>query len=488
MSVIDPSMKYLLPVLVLSASASLYASDWPRWRGAAFDDVSKETGLMKKWPAEGPRKLWSSDKAGLGYSGVSVSSEALYTLGLKEDTEILLAFDAASGAAKWATPVGPVLINKWGDGPRGTPTVDQDRVYALSGQGFLICVNAATGKQLWTTAMKDFGGKVPGWGYTESVLVDGNLVVCTPGGPQGTLLALDKMTGKKVWQSSEWTDGAQYSSVIAVTHNGSRQYIALTMQHFGGVDAKDGSKLWLADWTGRTAVIPTPIFSEGSVYVASGYGVGCKQVHIGPKNVVEDSWTNANMVNHHGGVILQKGYLYGYSDKGGWVCQDWKTGDVKWASKNLGKGAIHCADDMLYLLEESSGTVVLIDASPEGWSEHSRFKLDPQSTLRKPDGRVWTHPVVANGRLYLRDQEMLSCFEIQETRTASSGAATAVKFLDAEQAKQAALKLFPELGVAGSPLNQAFLARVQEARKSSPETFQDPNWPITVSRDVSKRR
>jgi len=482
-------MKKTLPLLALCALTSLQAADWPRWRGADFDDISKETGLLKTWPADGPRKLWSTDKAGLGYSGFSIVGGTLYTLGLKDDTELLLAFDAATGAPKWSTPVGPMLVNKWGDGPRGTPSVDGDRVYALSGQGVLICANAANGKSLWTAAMKDFGGKVPGWGYTESVLVDGDKVVCLPGGAQGALLALDKMTGKKVWQTADWTDGAQYSSVIAATHNGARQYIGLTMQHFGGFDAKSGQKLWLADWNGRTAVIPTPIFSDGDVYVASGYGVGCKLVHVGANNVVEDRWTNANMINHHGGVILHKGNLYGYSDKGGWTCQDWKTGDVKWASKNLGKGAVHCAEDMLYLLEESSGTVALIDASAEGWKEHARFKLEPQTTQRKPDGRVWTHPVVADGKLYLRDQEMLSCFDIRDPKAPApvraSAPAAAPKFSDPETAKQAALKLFPALGVAGSPFNQKFVAKVQDAREKRAELFQDANWPMTLAREVA---
>jgi outer membrane protein assembly factor BamB len=334
-------------------------------------------------------------------------------MGLKEDTEYLMALDEASGKTKWSVPVGPVYTNKWGDGPRGTPTVDGDRVYALSGQGYLICVSAADGKAIWNAALKDFGGKVPGWGYTESVLVDGNRVVCLPGGAQGALLALDKMTGKKLWQSAEWTDGAQYSSAIAVTHNGVRQYIALTMQNVGAVDAETGKKLWLSPWPGRTAVIPTPIFHGGDVFVASGYGVGCKQVRVDARNAVNDTWTNTNMVNHHGGVILKDGYLYGYSDKAGWSCLDWKTGEVKWAEKKLGKGAIHGADGMFYLLEETSGTVALIEASPDAWKEHSRFKLDPQTTQRKPDGRIWTHPVVSNGKLYLRDQEWIHCYDVR---------------------------------------------------------------------------
>ncbi len=477
----------LLAVFPLLAACPAKAADWPRWRGADFDDISKETGLLKTWPASGPTKVWTSDKAGLGYSGYSIVAGTLYTMGLKEDTELLLAFNAATGELKWSTPVGPILTNKWGDGPRGTPSVDGDRVYAMSGQGVVICASAADGKMVWTAAMKDFGGKVPGWGYTESVLVDGDKVVCTPGGSQGTLLALDKKTGAKAWQTADWTDGAQYSSVIAVNHSGSRQYIALTMQHFGGFDAKDGRKLWMSDWTGRTAVIPTPIFSNGDVYVASGYGVGCKLVHIGAQNKVEDGWTNTNMVNHHGGVILHKGFLYGYSDKGGWTCQDWKSGEVKWADKSLGKGAVHCADGMLYLLEESSGTVALIEASPAGWKEHSRFKLDPQTSQRKPDGKVWTHPVVADGRLYLRDQEMLTCFDVRDPKApAAAQNAVQPKFTDPKQAEAAAIKQYPALATPGSPFNQAFVAKVQELRQKQPALFGNPNWPLLIANDVAQ--
>lgn len=399
----------------LILATALPAADWPAFRGADRTDVSTETGLLKEWPEGGPKKIWTSDRGGLGYSGFSIVGGTLYTMGSRDGNEFLVALDAATGKEKWTATVGPLLTNGWGDGPRGTPSVDGDRVYAMGGKGDLVCANAATGAVLWKASMSAFGGSVPGWGFTESVLVDGDKVVCTPGGPQGTLLALDKMTGNKVWQSEGWDDPAQYASPIAADHGGVRQYIQLTMKHVGGVDAKTGKPLWLSPWGGRTAVIPTPIFREGKVYISSGYGVGCKLVDLGSSNSPVDVWENQNMTNHHGGVILVGDHLYGFSDKdrGNWVCQDWKTGEVKWSSKNLGKGAIHCADGMLYLLEENSGTVCLIKASPEGWSEHGRFKLEPQTTQRNPKGRIWTHPVVSGGRLYLRDQELISCYDVK---------------------------------------------------------------------------
>ena len=168
-------------LLFTAHCVTLSAADWPRWRGADFDDLSKETGLLKQWPENGPRKVWSTQEAGLGYSGFAVSKGTLFTMGLKEDTELLLAMDAATGKTRWSTPVGPVYVNKWGDGPRGTPTVDGDRVYAMSGQGYLVCASVVDGKPLWSVAMKDFGGKVPGWGYTESVLVDESRAISTRG-------------------------------------------------------------------------------------------------------------------------------------------------------------------------------------------------------------------------------------------------------------------------------------------------------------------
>lgn len=396
------------------ASAPSKAGDWPMFRGADRSDISTETGLLKQWPASGPKKVWMSDKGGLGYSGFSVVGGTLYTAGSHDDKEFAVALDANTGAVKWETEIGALLKNGWGDGPRGTPTVDGDHVYAMSGQGNVVCLSAKDGKEVWRASMAEFGGKVPGWGYTESVLVDGDKVICTPGGGQGTLLALDKATGKKVWQSSEWSDGAQYASAIAADFGGKRQYIQLTMQHFAGVNAADGKVLWTVPFGGRTAVIPTPIFKDGQVFVAAGYGVGCKSVKLGSSAEPEFLYENQDMVNHHGGVILVGDYLYGHSDKGGWTCMDFKTGAVKWQEKSkLGKGAAHCADGMLYLLDESNGTVALVEASPNGWNEHGRFKLEPQTTQRNPKGKIWTHPVVSNGKLYLRDQELIFCFDVK---------------------------------------------------------------------------
>lgn len=400
---------------VIAAQTALAANyDWPQWRGPDRTDVSKETGLLKTWPKEGPKRVWIYENAGNGYSGPAIAKGKYFTIGTRDNSEVILALDANTGKELWTAKLGPILDNNWGEGPRGTPAVDGDQVYALSGRGDLACVNAADGKEVWKASLTGMGGKVPGWGYTESVLVDGDHVVCTPGGSQGTLAALDKKTGKVVWRSTEFTDGAQYASPIAVDLNGARQYIQLTMQNLAGIDAKDGKVLWKSPWPGRTAVIPTPIYRDSQVYVTSGYEVGCKLVKISAKNEPTDVYQNKVMVNHHGGVILVGDHIYGHSDRSGWTCQDFKTGEAVWTEKDaLRKGAVAYADGMLYCLEENSGMVVLAEASPKGWKEHGRFKLDPQTQIRSPRGRIWTHPVVSNGRLYLRDQDLIYCFDVK---------------------------------------------------------------------------
>jgi outer membrane protein assembly factor BamB len=388
--------------------------DWPQWRGPDRSDVSKETGLLKHWPSEGPRRIWLYENAGNGYSGPAIANGKYFTVGTRDDNECVIALDANTGKELWVAKLGAVLENNWGGGPRGTPTVDRDKVYALSGRGDLACVNVADGKVIWKASLTEMGGKIPGWGYTESVLVDGDKVVCTPGGAKGALAALNKADGKVVWRSTEFTDGAQYSSIVPADLNGQRQYIQLTMQHLVGISAKDGKQLWSSEWPGRTAVIPTPIYRDGHVYVTSGYGVGCKLVKIDANNKPSDVYENKVMKNHHGGAILVGDHVYGHSDGSGWVCQNFKTGEEVWSEREkLGKGAIACADGMLYCLDERSGTVALVEASPKGWNEHGRFKLEPQTKIRSPQGRIWTHPVIANGKLYLRDQDLIYCFDVK---------------------------------------------------------------------------
>ena len=274
-----------------------------------------------------------------------------------------------------------------GDGPRMSPTISNGKIYALGARGNLLCVLAKNGKLVWKKSLvDDLGGKVPGWGYTESVLVDQGKVICTPGGKDGAIAALDADSGRTIWRTKSFTDGAQYSSPISIMHQGKKQYVQLVMKNIVGIDPGNGSVLWKSKWPGKVAVIPTPIFSNGHVYVTSGYGVGCKLVKLGdnyPTNVYE----NKVMKNHHGGVIKVGEHLYGYSDGVGWACQDFKTGELIWNEKKaLGKGAIAYADNRLYCQGEGDGRLILIDASPTGWKTHGEFTISLHK-LRKETPR-----------------------------------------------------------------------------------------------------
>lgn len=409
-------MRRLLLAAVLSAAPLWIASaaDWPQWLGPNRNGLTDETGLLKEWPDGGPKRLWLQTDTGLGYSGPAVVGKQLLNLGAFDGTEKLQSFDVNTGERQWQVDIDEALRNGWGDGPRGTPTVDGDRVYALAGRGVLVCCELRSGKELWRVDLKDLGGKIPEWGYSESPLVDGKNVLVTPGGDQGAIACLDKLTGEVKWRSEGVNDGAHYSSIIAVKAKGQAQYVQLLVSRVVGISPQDGTKLWQSDWPGSVAVIPTALYHDNHVYVTSGYGAGCKLVDLGadgksPTTVYESK----DMKNHHGQVVLVGDHIYGHSDGAGWMCQNFLTGKVVWRERtDLDKGAVAYADGMLYCLGEDSGDVVLIEASPEGWAEHGRFTLDPQTTKRSPRGRRWTHPVIVGGKLLLRDQDIMYCYDI----------------------------------------------------------------------------
>ena len=389
--------------------------DWPGWQGPNRDAVSTETGLLKEWPEGGPRRVWLFSKAGKGYSGPAIVDGRLFIMGTEgsgEATrEVLFALDAAKGTPIWKAPIGDLLTNNWGDGPRGTPTVDGNRVYAMSGRGDLVCVRAKDGHIEWRRSMtEDFDGRRPNWGYTESVLVDGDLVICCPGGKKAPVVALDKETGEERWRAKGVDSKVHYASVIKI--NDPPTYVKLTMSEVVGIDPSNGNIRWKVEFPGRTAVIPTPVYHDGHLFITAGYGVGCKLIRV-KGDSAEEVYFNKVMKNHHGGVLRIGRHIYGYSDQGGWTCLDMLTGKAVWRErKALGKGAVTYADGRLYCLEERSGTVALVAATPHGWKEFGRFKLEPQSSIRSPRGKIWTHPVIANGKLYLRDQEYIYCYDI----------------------------------------------------------------------------
>jgi outer membrane protein assembly factor BamB len=411
---------FLLSAILLSLSPIARADDWPQWRGPSRDDLSKETGLLKSWPKDGPKLLWSFTDAGIGYSGPAVVGDRLYTMGGDGRKTYAYALDVRSPHKVWSTEVGNFFRNGNGDGPRATPTVDGDRLYVLTGGGDLACLETVTGKKLWQVNLKKelHGQMASGWGYTESPLADGDRVVCTPGGRDGSLAALDKRTGKVLWRSKGLTAPAIYSSIIVADVHGVREYIQRTGAGVAGVAAKDGRVMWQSDQNGHGISVSTPIFHDDCVYTTTSYGNGCGLLRVtkeGSRQRAEtlyDPKARRVMFNHHGGVVLVGDYLYGFSDGPGWVCQDFQTGKQVWASQKLGKGSLTYADDRLYCYTEGDGTACLVEPSPDGWKEHGRFKI-PQRSTQNRQGLVWTHPVVANGRLYLRDQDLLFCYDVK---------------------------------------------------------------------------
>jgi outer membrane protein assembly factor BamB len=396
------------------AAPSDASKDWPQWRGHNRDSISKETGLLKQWPRGGPPRAWKADQIGNGYSSVAVANGKIFTAGEMDGSTYAIALNESDGKEAWKTKIGPAgdPANR-GAGPRATPTVDGDRVYMVGQLGDVSCMNAADGKEVWHAHMnKEYGGETPKWGNSDSLLIEGDKVLCTAGAGKGTVVALNKMTGKEVWVSKDLKEPIHYVPLIAVDLAGARQIIASTQNTVAGLSPKDGSVLWKIARKGQTAVIPTPIVHNDHVYVTAGYGQGdhlFKVTSSGGRFTASEVYSTKNMMNHHGGVILLDGNVYGHSDGKGWVCQDLMSGEIKWADRQiLGKGAIAYADGHFYLRDENSGRVVLIEANPSKVVEKGRFEQPERS--RKS---AWPHPVIANGKLYLRDQENLFCYDVK---------------------------------------------------------------------------
>ena len=404
-----------------AAGVQSIAGDWAQWRGPNRDGMSPETGLLKEWPAGGPRLVWKSTGLGGGYGGPAIAAGRIYLGGYVGDEDVVRALEETTGKQIWSAKVGPIPkatgpgqgIDR-NDGPRATPTIDGDRLYMLGAGGRLVCLETATGKESWRKEFAaDLGGRMmSGWGYAESVLVDGDRVVCTPGSPKGTAAALDKRTGKLLWQSAALTDKAAYSSIVIANLAGVRQYVVFTDQHVAGIAPADGKVLWQAPRPGKTAVVPTPVVQGDHVFVASGYGVGCNLFKVSKSAdglAAEEIYANRDLVNHHGGVVLIGDHLYGHSDTKGWVCMEFKTGKVVWADRGVGKGSVTYADGHLYCRSEGgAGIAALVEATPKGYVEKGRFDQPHRSSKNS-----WPHPVIAGGRLYLRDQDILLCYDLK---------------------------------------------------------------------------
>lgn len=407
-----PMIRCMCVLLLISTLCQ--ASDWPQWRGPNRDGRSSETGLLLQWPQGGPALVWKATGLGEGFSSVSVVGDRIYTTGDKGGVCYVHGLNRADGKLRWSTPLGKAGAPGWGGfaGPRGTPTVDGDLLYVMGQFGELVCLKTADGAKVWEKHMsKDFGGERPEWGYSESVLIDGDQAVCTPGGSKGAIVALDKRTGNVLWQTKDFTDPAHYSSLVCAEIAGVKQYVQLTAESVVSVSPK-GEVLWRAERKGKTAVIPTPIVSGDQVYVTSGYGVGSNLFEVkrtGGKLQARQVYAERSIASHHGGAVLVGDHVYGYCDSRGWVCQELATGKLTWTEKRqVGKGSLVYADGRLYLRAEDDGIVALIEATPDGYKEAGRFV---QPGFGKP--KTWPHPVVAGKKLYLRDQDQLLCYDVQ---------------------------------------------------------------------------
>lgn len=415
-------------IIVLSSrSASLLARDvggtayWPQWRGPQRDDVATDKGLLSAWPEGGPPLIWTGTGLGDGYSSVVIDEGRIYTTGDRKDGEYLVCLEDGTGREIWSKRIGEA----WRDGgARSTPTSDGESVYALTPNGDLLCVAAADGVTQWQKNMsKDFGGKMMShWGYSESPLIDGDRVVCTPGADGAALAALNRKTGETLWLAKVGScGGSGYSSIVRCQAGGVEQYVTVLGKTGGavGVRATDGKLLWRhVGVAGKTANIPTPIVRGDYVFYTTGYDDGgsalLKIVPHGNELAAEEVYhKSANELrNHHGGVVLVGNYLYGGhgQNQGFPFCVNFETGESVWPRKR-GPGersaAVTYADGRLYFRYED-GVMALIETDPKECKVVSTFQI-PQAS--KPS---WAHPVIAGGRLYLRDKDRLLCYDVRQ--------------------------------------------------------------------------
>jgi len=413
-----------LALLASVAAGICLAADptWPQWRGPRRDDCSTETGLLKQWPAGGPRLRWSAAGCGVGYSSVAVTKDLIYTAGTSNQVTFVVAFDHA-GTPRWRSAIGPGweagTQMPWAasyDGTRSTPTVDKGFVFQLSDCGLLAAFNAMDGSPVWSVdLLARFDAPCLDYGFTESVLVDGDRVICCPGGRKGLMAALDRKTGSTVWAATNSGDAASFSSPILVEDQGFRQIVALTENHIIAVDAGAGRLLWRHPFTNeRKNNISTPIYRKPYLFASTGYGAGSVLLKLAPQGTDMTAtvvWTNAALDNAHGGVVMVDGFLYGASHrKPAWVCLEFETGRERYRDPGVGMGSITYADGMLFCLGER-GTVALVKCMPATYTELARFDLPKGGR-----GQFWAHPVVCGGRLYIRHDDRLFAYDIKEAK------------------------------------------------------------------------
>lgn len=391
------------------AIVTVHASDWPQWQGPDRTGVSKETGLLQQWPSAGPAVVWSTTGLGSGYGSMAVAGDRVFVQGTRNRQSVVIALNRADGKEVWSKAIGRTETNDQGPGPRGTPTVDGDRLYVLTENGDLACLKT-DGAAIWTrNILKDFAGQQLRWLISESPLVDGPHVIVTPGGPGAGMAKLDKMTGKTVWTSKDLSDPAGYSSAIVADVQGVRTYMTLTSRAGVGVRASDGKLMFSYPRAANgIANITTPVFFDNKVLFTSAYDTGAGLVGLTAQNgsvSAKEIYFTREMKNHHGGVVLVNGYLYGFDDSI-LTCLDFATGKRMWRDRSVGKGSVTFADGNLYIQSESN-MVALAEASPTGYKEKGRFPIADKGLPS------WAHPVISDGRLYVRNQDSMVAYDVK---------------------------------------------------------------------------
>jgi outer membrane protein assembly factor BamB len=405
--------------------SSALANDWPQFQGPDRNSISKEHGLLKEWGKDGPPLVWKIKGLGGGDSAPSIAAGQMFGMSNRGEDEVVWALSETDGKELWVARLGPALTQSMPQGKEGpgcTPTVDGERLYVEGLAGNLVCLQAKDGKILWQHSLqKDFGGSPPTWSFRESPLVDGNKVICTPGGEDATLAALDKLTGETIWKSpAPGNPKAAYASAIAIDFDGQRQYVQLTQKAVVGVAASDGKFLWQYNRAANSHGIncSTPIYQDGMVFAASAYGAGGGLVKLSKDGnggvKAEEVFFSKKMQNHHGGMVIVDGCLYGANggnEGGALVCLGLQTGNVLWdgrdeAEHRAPKGSVALADARIYYRTEK-GAMLLIEPNPKQYVERGRFDQPDRSQLP-----AWAHPVIANGKLYLRDQDLLLCYDV----------------------------------------------------------------------------
>lgn len=389
---------------LLIVAAAPRAADWPQWRGPNRDGISSETGLLAAWPSGGPRLVWRATGLGEGYASIAVARGRLYTQGQRGSQQLVMAFDVKTGSKLWETPTSTRSFRESrGNGPRGTPTIDGDQLYAMAADGTLASLDAATGKVIWSqNVVQKYRGAMIEWAFSESPLVDGDRLIVMPGGPGASLVSLNKLDGTLQWKAG--SDEAGYSSTVLAEVEGVRQVIALSGASAFGVRVDSGQVLWrYARVSNGTANIATPIVHDGHVFLSTDYGTGGALLKLGARGASEVYFTR-EMMNHYSTSVLVGDVLYGFSNSI-LTAMRFKTGQVLWRHRSVGKGSLIFADKFLYVLSED-GVLGLVEARPDQYREVSRFEI--------PSGQfpTWAPPTIADGRLYVREQDRLMCFDI----------------------------------------------------------------------------